>query len=62
METGEITCSHNTWGHGSSLTFNVNDGYLEAIVRGYRSGILTTGDYSNLTQCETLEGICSLSN
>ena len=42
--------------HGSPLTFNINDGYLEAIVRGFRSGILTTNDYHNLTQCDTLEG------
>jgi V-type H+-transporting ATPase subunit d len=36
-------------------TFNVDDGYCEAIVRGYRSGILSPGDYANLCQCETLE-------
>lgn len=41
---------------GSLLTFNVNDGYLEALLRGFRSGILTTADYTNLTQCDTLEG------
>jgi len=40
---------------GSSLTFNINDGYLEALIRGFRSGILTQADYSNLIQCETLE-------
>jgi V-type H+-transporting ATPase subunit d len=40
---------------GSSLTFNINDGYLEALVRGFRSGILTQSDYTNLTQCETLD-------
>jgi len=40
---------------GSSLTYNVNDGYLEALVRGFRSGILRASDYSNLTQCDTLE-------
>jgi V-type H+-transporting ATPase subunit d len=39
----------------SMLTFNIDDGYPEAIVRGYRSGILTPADYANLTQCETLE-------
>jgi len=42
-------------GVGSSLTFNVNDGYLEALVRGFRSGILSRADYTNLTQCDTLE-------
>jgi len=40
---------------GSALTYNINDGYLEALVRGFRSGILTTADYANLVQCETLE-------
>jgi len=40
---------------GSFLTFNVNDGYLEGLVRGFRSGILTTSDYTSLSQCETLE-------
>lgn len=40
---------------GSMLTYNVNDGYLEALLRGYVSGILTKQDYQNLTQCETLE-------
>jgi len=40
---------------GNSLTFNIHDGFLEALVRGYRSGILSQGDYASLTQCETLE-------
>eukprot|EP00475_Leptophrys_vorax_P037059 TRINITY_DN63386_c0_g1_i1.p1 TRINITY_DN63386_c0_g1~~TRINITY_DN63386_c0_g1_i1.p1 ORF type:complete len:352 (-),score=33.85 TRINITY_DN63386_c0_g1_i1:252-1307(-) len=40
-----------------ALNFNINDGYLEAIVRGYRSGLLTAADYNNLCQCETLEDI-----
>ncbi|KAF4617155.1 hypothetical protein D9613_005942 [Agrocybe pediades] len=38
-----------------ALFFNVNNGFLEAIVRGYKSGILTQNQYANLTQCETLE-------
>lgn len=37
------------------FTFNANDGYLEALLRGYRSGILSNTDYSNLTQCDALE-------
>jgi len=40
---------------GSALTFNINDGYLEGLVRGYRSGILTSSDYANLVQCDTLD-------
>ncbi|KAL5095952.1 hypothetical protein RYX36_000279 [Vicia faba] len=40
-----------------ALTFNIHGGYLEAIVRGHRSGLLTTSDYNNLCQCETLDDI-----
>lgn len=36
--------------------FNVDNGYLEGLVRGFRSGILSRGDYLNLVQCETVEG------
>ena len=39
-----------------ALYFNVDSGYLEGIVRGYRNSLLTSGNYSNLTQCETLDG------
>jgi V-type H+-transporting ATPase subunit d len=34
----------------------VNSGFLEGIVRGYKSGTLTQAHYASLTQCETLEG------
>lgn len=34
----------------------VDNGFLEAIVRGYKAGILSQNQYANLTQCETLEG------
>jgi V-type H+-transporting ATPase subunit d len=37
------------------LFFNVNNGFLEGIVRGYKSGTLTQSHYASLTQCETLE-------
>ncbi|XP_043808613.1 V-type proton ATPase subunit d2 isoform X2 [Manihot esculenta] len=40
-----------------ALTFNIHGGYLEAIVRGHRSGLLTAADYNNLCQCETLDDI-----
>ncbi|CAG8570610.1 4311_t:CDS:2 [Funneliformis caledonium] len=40
-----------------ALFFNINDGYLEGIVRGYKSGILTSNHYINLTQCETLDDL-----
>ena len=38
------------------LMFNVDNGYLEGLVRGFKSGILSRTDYLNLIQCETLEG------
>lgn len=37
--------------------FNVDHGYLDGIVRGFRSGILRSVDYINLTQCETLDDL-----
>jgi hypothetical protein len=40
-----------------AMTFNVTGGFLEAIVRGYRAGLLTAADYNNLCQCETLEDV-----
>jgi V-type H+-transporting ATPase subunit d len=42
---------------GNMFTFNTNDGYLEGLIRGFRSGILTTSDYANLIQCDQLEDI-----
>lgn len=36
--------------------FNIDHGYLEALIRGFKTGLLTTTDYANLVQCETLEG------
>jgi len=39
-----------------STNFNIDSGYLEGIVRGFKSGILKQADYLNLTQCDTLEG------
>jgi V-type H+-transporting ATPase subunit d len=38
------------------LFYNLNDGYLDALVRGFKAGILTQANYLNLTQCETLDG------
>ncbi|KAK9822704.1 hypothetical protein WJX81_004748 [Elliptochloris bilobata] len=40
-----------------ALWFNIKDGYLDGVVRGHRSGLLTTADYNNLCQCETLDDI-----
>ncbi|KAA8896047.1 vacuolar ATP synthase subunit D1 [Sphaerosporella brunnea] len=39
------------------LFFNVNNGYIEGLVRGYRNSLLTSANYSNLTQCETLDDL-----
>ena len=30
--------------------------YIEGIVRGYRNTLLTSQNYGNLTQCETIDG------
>lgn len=38
------------------LLFNMDDGYFEGLVRGFRHGILKQNEYMTLTQCETLEG------
>ncbi|KAK9474609.1 V0 complex, c/d subunit of ATPase [Dipodascopsis tothii] len=37
--------------------FNGNNGYIEGIVRGYRAGLLTSANYVNLTQCDSLEDL-----
>lgn len=41
---------------GGITTFNIQHGYVEALVRGMRSGFLDDVDYHHLTQCESLEG------
>jgi len=40
---------------GSMMTFNSRHGYLEALVRGFRSGFMGEPEYRQLSQCETLE-------
>nr|CCA25636.1 H or Na translocating Ftype putative [Albugo laibachii Nc14] len=42
---------------GDITTFNIQHGYVEGLVRGYRSTFLDDVDYHHLTQCETLEDI-----
>ncbi|KAF2458772.1 putative vacuolar ATP synthase subunit D [Lineolata rhizophorae] len=39
------------------LFYNVSNGYVEGIVRGYRNALLTGQSYNNLTQCETIDDI-----
>ncbi|RLN54324.1 hypothetical protein BBP00_00008977 [Phytophthora kernoviae] len=41
---------------GDINTFNIQHGYVEGLVRGFRSGFLDDVDYHHLTQCESLEG------
>jgi V-type H+-transporting ATPase subunit d len=41
----------------NDLTFNMDHGYLEGLVRGFKGGLLTQSDYANLVQCETLDGM-----
>jgi len=40
-----------------SLRFNIDHGYLEGLVRGFRSGILRQADYLNLVQCDSLDDL-----
>lgn len=44
----------------SEISFNIDHGYLEGLVRGFKGGILKQSDYVNLVQCETLEGECNV--
>ncbi|XP_036597941.1 V-type proton ATPase subunit d 1-like [Trichosurus vulpecula] len=37
------------------LYFNVDNGYLEGLVRGLKAGLLKLEDYRHLEQCETLD-------
>jgi hypothetical protein len=37
--------------------FNIDNGYLEGLCRGFKNGILRQADYLNLVQCETLEDL-----
>lgn len=37
--------------------FNVDNGYLEGLVRGFKCGIIKQTDYLNLVQCETLDDL-----
>jgi len=41
----------------AEFMFNIDNGYLEGLVRGFKAGILKQGDYLNLVQCETLEDL-----
>jgi len=42
---------------GSLAVYNIEDGYLDGILRGYQLGLLTRADYGNLGQCDSLEDL-----
>jgi len=42
---------------GGLTTFNIEHGYLEAMLRGFKSGFLKSYEYRQLCQCETLEDV-----
>lgn len=52
-------CAGNRNGRGCQPCCDLPPAALcaEAVVRGYKLGLLTTADYNNLCQCETLEDI-----
>ncbi|OWF48163.1 V-type proton ATPase subunit d-like [Mizuhopecten yessoensis] len=39
------------------MYFNIDHGYLEGLVRGFKGGILKQADYLNLVQCESLDDL-----
>jgi hypothetical protein len=41
----------------SAAVWNADNGFVDGILRGYKSGILNSSHYLNLTQCETVEGM-----
>lgn len=41
---------------GDLNTFNMDHGYNEALIRGYKSGFLTENEYHHIAQCENMEG------
>ncbi|EPX72655.1 V-type ATPase V0 subunit D [Schizosaccharomyces octosporus yFS286] len=40
-----------------ALSFNTNSGYIEALVRGFKSALLSEHTYGNLSQCESLDDL-----
>ena len=49
------------WVSSEMLWFSFDNGFVDALVRGYRSQLITTLQYASLIQCETLEGTFILS-
>ncbi len=42
---------------GGLATFNMQHGFAEALIRGFRSSFLSESDYHHITQCENLDVI-----
>ncbi|KAH3758942.1 vacuolar ATPase subunit DVA41 [Pelomyxa schiedti] len=42
---------------GNLLSFNIEDGFLEAFVRGNRTKFLNANDYTNLAVCDSLDDV-----
>lgn len=42
---------------GDMSTFNMQHGFAEGLLRGFRSGFLDDVDYHHLTQCESIEDV-----
>jgi V-type H+-transporting ATPase subunit d len=53
-----MSVAENVLSAGDISTFNMEHGFAEAVVRGFRSGYLSDQDYHHLTQCENLDGKC----
>ena len=39
------------------LSFNINDGFLEALLKGFKNDLLKKEDYIHLTQCDNLDDL-----
>lgn len=39
------------------LTYNIDSGFIDGIIRGYKLGLITKRQYSSLIQCSNLEGL-----
>lgn len=52
VNNGYATCFQK-W---ISSANHVINSYIEGIVRGYRNSLLTGANYTNMTQCESIDG------
>mmetsp|Transcript_5363 Transcript_5363/g.9640 ORF Transcript_5363/g.9640 Transcript_5363/m.9640 type:complete len:393 (-) Transcript_5363:50-1228(-) len=42
---------------GGLTTFSIEDGFIEAILRGYQAGFITDKEYAGILQCDTLSDV-----